>query len=93
MTEHFRIKHDGKEAKENTEAGIRMQASFGGELKKWFEIIDSSAKEVDEENESAWEAVKVLLAKKKRKARASRGGGRKMCACLADSSRAHAGMF
>ena len=74
MTEHFRIKHDGKEAKENTEAGIRMQAPFGGELKKWFEIIDSSAMEVDEENESAWEAVKVLLAKKKRKALASMMG-------------------
>jgi hypothetical protein len=28
---------------------------------------------VDEENESAWDAVKVLLAKKRRKARASTG--------------------
>ena len=26
MTDHFVKKHDGKEAKENTEAGIRMQA-------------------------------------------------------------------
>jgi hypothetical protein len=29
--------------------------------------------EVDEENESAWDAVKVLLAKKRRRARASTG--------------------
>ena len=73
MTDHFVKKHKDKDAKENTEAGIRMQASFGGELKKWFEITDSNAMEVDEENESAWEVVKVLLAKKRRKARASTG--------------------
>jgi hypothetical protein len=74
MTDHFVKKHKGKDAKEFTEAGIRMQAPFGGELKKWFEIIDNSAMEVDEENESAWEVVKALLAKKRRKAQASIGG-------------------
>jgi hypothetical protein len=40
---------------------------------KWFEIIDSVAMEVDEENELAWEAVKVLLTKRRRKAQASTG--------------------
>jgi Orsellinic acid/F9775 biosynthesis cluster protein D len=74
MTDHFLKHHEGKDAKECTEAGIRMQAPFGGELKKWFEIIDNSAMEVDEENESAWEVVKALLAKKRRKAQASIGG-------------------
>ena len=69
--EHFRIQHEGKDANEWTEAEIQMQALFGGELKKWLEIIDDSMMEVDEENESAWEAVKVLLAKRKRKALAS----------------------
>ena len=73
MTDHFVKNHEGKDVKEFTEAGIPMQAPFGGELKKWFEIIDSSAMEVDEENESAWEAVKVLLTKRRRKARASTG--------------------
>ena len=63
--------HEDKDAKECTEAGVQMQAPFGGELKKWFEIIDSSAMEVDEENGSAWEAVKALLAQKRRKTRAS----------------------
>jgi hypothetical protein len=71
MTDHFVKKHEGKDVKECTEAGVQMQAPFGGELMKWFEIIDSSAMEMDEENESAWEAVKVLLAKKRRKKRAS----------------------
>jgi Orsellinic acid/F9775 biosynthesis cluster protein D len=71
MTDHFVKNHEGKDARECTEADIQMQASFGGELKKWLEIIDSSAMEVDEENESAWDAVKVLLAKKRRRARAS----------------------
>ena len=42
-----------------------MQALFEGELMKWFEIIDYSMMEVNEENESAWEAVKALLAKKR----------------------------
>ena len=73
MTDHFVKNHEGKDARECTEADIQMQAPFGGELKKWLEIIDSSAMEVDEENESAWDAVKVLLAKKRRRARASTG--------------------
>jgi hypothetical protein len=73
MTEHFRIEHDGKDAMELTEAEIQMQAPFGGELKKWLEIIDNSAMEVDEDNESAWDAVKALLAKKRRRARACTG--------------------
>jgi Orsellinic acid/F9775 biosynthesis cluster protein D len=73
MTDHFVKKHEGKDARECTEADIQMQAPFGGELMKWFEIIDSSAMEVDEENESAWDAVKVLLAKRRRRARASTG--------------------
>jgi hypothetical protein len=73
MTDHFVKCHKDKDAKECTEAGIQMQAPFGGELKKWFEIIDSSVMEVDEENESAWEVVKVLLAKRRRKARQSMG--------------------
>ena len=32
--------HEDKDAREWTEAEIQMQASFGGELKKWFEIMD-----------------------------------------------------
>ncbi|HMD13135.1 MAG TPA: hypothetical protein VKI62_00775, partial [Bacteroidota bacterium] len=71
MTDHIVKNHEGKDARECTEANIQMQAPFGGELKKWLEIIDSSVMEVDEENESAWDAVKVLLAKKRRRARAS----------------------
>ena len=50
-----------------------MQAPFGGELKRWLEIIDSSAMEMKEDNESAWEAVKVMLARKRRRARALTG--------------------
>jgi len=73
MTDHFVKHHEGKDAKECTEAGVQMQAPFGGELKKWFEIIDGSVMEVDEENESAWEVVKALLAKKKRRTQASTG--------------------
>jgi Orsellinic acid/F9775 biosynthesis cluster protein D len=73
MTDHFVKYHEGKDARECTEAEIQMQAPFGGELKKWLEIIDGGAMEVDEENESAWDAVKVLLAKKRRRARASTG--------------------
>ena len=53
MTEHFRIQHEEKNVKEWTEAEVLMQAPFGGELKKWFEIIDNSAMEVEEDNESA----------------------------------------
>jgi Orsellinic acid/F9775 biosynthesis cluster protein D len=71
MTDHFVKKHEGKEAKEWTEHEIEMQAPFGGRLKKWFEIIDRSTVEVEEENESPWEVVKVLLAKNKRRGRAS----------------------
>ena len=64
MTEHFRINHEGKDAKEWTEGDIQMQAPFSGELKKWFEIVDGNMMDIDEENESAWGAVKALLAKK-----------------------------
>jgi len=53
MLEHFRIQHEGKDAREWTEPEIQMQAPFGGELKKWFEIVDWNAMDVDEENESA----------------------------------------
>src|SRR5208282_4206918 len=38
MTNHFVKKHADKDARECTEAGIQMQAPFGGELKKWLEI-------------------------------------------------------
>jgi len=73
MTDHFVKKHEGQDVRECTEADIQMQAPFGGELMKWFEIIDSNAMEVDEDNESTWEAVKVLLAKKRHRVRASTG--------------------
>ena len=73
MTDHFLKHHEGKDAKECTEADIQMQAPFGGELKKWFEIIDTSTMDVDEDHESAWEAVKVMLARKKRAKRVSTG--------------------
>ena len=53
MTDHFVKNHEGKDARECTEADIQMQALFRGELNKWFEIIDHTAMEVDEENESA----------------------------------------
>ena len=53
MLEHYRIQHEGKNAREWTEAGVQMQTPFEGELKKWFEIIDSSAMKVKEDNESA----------------------------------------
>ena len=69
MLEHFRIQHEDKDVRVWTEAEIQMQASFGGELKKWFEIVDRNAMEMDEENESAWDVVRILLAKKRRKAR------------------------
>src|SRR5271169_6222520 len=71
MTDHFVKKHNGLDAKDQTEQGIEMQAPFGGRLKKWLEIIDRSTVEVDEENVSPWEAVKVLLAKSRRRGRAS----------------------
>jgi len=71
MTDHFVKKHNGLDAKDQTEQGIEMQAPFGGRLKKWLEIIDRSTVEIDEENVSPWEAVKVLLAKSRRKGRAS----------------------
>jgi len=73
MTDHFVKYHKGKDAKECTEAEVQMQAPFGGELKKWFEIIDTSMMNVDEDNESAWEAVKVMLARKRRVKRAFTG--------------------
>jgi len=73
MTNHFLKHHEGKDAKECTEANIQIQTPFGGELKKWFEIIDTSTMDVDEDNESAWEAVKVMLARKRRMKRASTG--------------------
>ena len=34
MTDHFVKNHEGKDAKDWTEAEIQMQAPFGGELKK-----------------------------------------------------------
>lgn len=71
MTAHFVKKHNGLDAKDLTEHGVEMQAPFGGRLKKWFEIIDRSTIVVDEGNESLWEAVKVLLAKNRRRGRAS----------------------
>ena len=73
MTDHFVKTHEGKDVRECTEADIQMQAPFGGELKKWLEIIDSRTMEVDEENESAWDAVKTLLAKRRHRVRASTG--------------------
>ncbi|TMC19465.1 MAG: DUF3505 domain-containing protein [Chloroflexi bacterium] len=71
MTDHFVKKHNGLDAKDWTEHEIGMQAPFGGRLKKWFEIIDRSMVEVDEQNESPWDAVKVLLAKNRRRERVS----------------------
>jgi hypothetical protein len=71
MTDHFVKNNEGKDARDWTEADVQMQAAFGGELKKWLEIIDSNAMKVNEENESAWDVVKVLLAKKRCRARAS----------------------
>jgi len=71
MTDHFVKWHEGKDVKEWTEDDIEMQAAFGGKLKRWVKIIDRSTIEVDEGNESPWEAVKVLLAKKRRRGRAS----------------------
>ena len=61
MTEHFHTKHEGKDAKECTEGNIQMQALFSGELKKWFEIADQNVMDVNEENGSAWEVIKVFL--------------------------------
>jgi len=73
MTDHFVKCHKGKDAKECTEAEVQMQAPFGGELMKWFDIIDASMMDVEDDNESAWEAVKVMLARKRRAKRASTG--------------------
>jgi len=70
MTDHFVKHHNGLDSKDRTEHGIEMQAAFGGRLKKWFEIIDRSTVEV-EENVSPWKAVKVLLVKNRRRGRAS----------------------
>jgi hypothetical protein len=68
MTDHFVKKHNGLDVKDKTEHGIEMQAPFGGRLKKWF---DSSTVEVEQENMSPWKAVSVLLAKNRRRGRAS----------------------
>jgi Orsellinic acid/F9775 biosynthesis cluster protein D len=68
MTDHFVKKHEGKEAKEWIEHEIEMQAPFSGQLKKWFPICDQSTVEIDNDNESAWKAVEVLLAKQKKQA-------------------------
>ena len=73
MLEHFRLNHENKVARQCVEANVQMQAPFGGELKKWFEIIDASAMDVEDDNESAWEVVKVMLAHKRRAKRASTG--------------------
>ena len=73
MLEHFRLKHADIDVKEHTEEGCKMQCLFGGRLKKWMGISDHSMAEVEEDNESAWEAVKVMLAKKRHKARAPTG--------------------
>ena len=67
MTAHFRRKHNGENAKEWSEHDVDMQLVFGGLLKKWFPIRDHSTVEVEEDNESAWKAVEVLLAKRKRR--------------------------
>jgi Orsellinic acid/F9775 biosynthesis cluster protein D len=68
MTNHFSNKHKGEDAKEWSEGDIEMQLVFGGVLKKWFPIRDRSTVEVEDDNESAWKAVEVLLAKRKRRA-------------------------
>ena len=68
MTDHFLNKHKGEDAKEWSEGDIEMQLVFGGVLKKWFPIRDRSTVDVEDDNESAWKAVEVLLAKRKRRA-------------------------
>lgn len=65
MTEHFRLRHSGEDAKEHCEKGCRIQAPFAGRLKKWMGISDHSTTVVEENNESAWKAVSALLAKKR----------------------------
>jgi hypothetical protein len=71
MMDHFVKHHNGLESNDRMEHGIEMQAPFSGRLKKWFEIIDRSTVEVEEENVSLWKAVKVLLAKNRRRGLAS----------------------
>jgi len=68
ITNHFSDKHNGESAKEWSESDVEMQLVFGGVLKKWFPIRDRSMVEVEDDNESAWKAVEVLLAKQKRRA-------------------------
>ena len=70
MTDHFVKNHDEKDTRKCTKADIRMQASFGGELKKWFEIIDDSMMKMNEKNESTWNVIKKLLTRNRRKASA-----------------------
>jgi hypothetical protein len=67
MTAHFRRKHKGENAKEWSEDDVDMQLVFGGLLKRWFPLRNPSTVEVEEDNESAWKAVEVLLAKRKRR--------------------------
>lgn len=57
MTEHFRVRHSGEDAKEYCEKGCMIQAPFVGRLKKWMGIRDPGSVRVDENNESAWKAV------------------------------------
>jgi len=66
MTEHFRLQHQGHDAKDNTRDEQSMQAPFGGRLKKWFGLIERSEIEAGDKNEDTWNAVEILLAKKKR---------------------------
>ena len=67
MTDHVVKKHKGEDVKEWTEDEVDMQLVFGGRLKKWFPIHDRSVIEVEDENESAWLAAEVLLAKRRRR--------------------------
>ncbi len=71
MTEHFRLRHAGEDAKEHCQKGCKIQAPFAGRLKKWMGISDRSVTEVEDNNESAWKAVSTLLAKNRRRGRAS----------------------
>jgi len=71
MINHFVKKYNELDAKNQTKKKIEMQASFDDRLKKWFEIIDHNTIEIDEENMSSWETIKILLTKKRRGTRAS----------------------
>ena len=65
MTEHFRLRHKGEDAKEHCEKGCMIQAPFAGRLKKWIGIRDPGSIRVEENNDSAWKAVSALLMKKR----------------------------